>query len=383
MFVSFVLRQLEEPRAEERLKAIRTLCTAFVERAMGKEECAIVERGLLLATRDPSPDVRLAMAEILAPCDFAPEDVIHFLSHDAEHIAAVVCQHSPILSDEALMLLAERCDEEVTSAIAQRHVVSPLVANALVEHGGAETALALLQNPGAAILKEDVFHIAKKHGMDAGLRDFLMSRDDLPLVLRHELLICTINALQDSPLLTGTLSRKKLDALMLDAFERSAILLIRYAEDEELVDYILMLRESGLLTPHFFVRAICQGKVRFLNEVLAQLTGHKARRVYDILARGSKGALIALLAKTGLPEECQLAVRLAVGLLRELGNERISEPEHFAQKLSSKLAKAFEGDTSPEAARLKAILQQFAAENKLEELKTQRFPLREYIGSAA
>ena len=389
MFVSFVLRQLTDPDTQERVKAVRTLSRAFAEGMLGSEERAMVEKGLLLATRDKSPDVRLAMAETLGHSELAPEEVVHFLSRDSDHIACVVVEKSPLISDAELILLAESSDEPVCLAMAKREVVSPHVASALIANASARTALTLLQNMGAAILKEDVFLIAKQHGHDAALRDFLMSRDDLPLVLRHELLLCTITALSQSPLLTQTLSAKKIDALMIDAFERSAMLLMRHADNQELVDYIMILRKGGLLTPQFFVRAVCQGQVRFMNEVLAQLSNQKPHRVYHILSKGNKGALVALLSRTGLPEECQLAVRLAIGLLRELGQTRISDPAEFAHCLSSRLAAAYaeqaRGKQASDAGsdRLAAILRRFAAEYSRDDLSAQRFPYRERIGSAA
>jgi uncharacterized protein (DUF2336 family) len=167
------------------------------------------------------------------------------------------------------------------------------------------------------------------------------------------------------------------------------MLLMRHADNQELVDYIMILRKGGLLTPQFFVRAVCQGQVRFMNEVLAQLSNQKPHRVYHILSKGNKGALVALLSRTGLPEECQLAVRLAIGLLRELGQTRISDPAEFAHCLSSRLAAAYaeqaRGKQASDAGidRLAAILRRFAAEYSRDDLSAQRFPYRERIGSAA
>lgn len=383
MFLTFVLRQLGDEQVCERVKAARTLAKALVEDALSPEEKVFVEKSLLLATRDGSPEVRLALAEVLGPSENAPEQVIYFLSRDADHIASVVVEHSPLISDAELILLAESTEEQVTEAIARRAVVSPAVSNALIAHCGAPTALALLQNSGAAILKEDVFLLARKHGDDAMLRDHLMTRDDLPVILRHQLLMCTINALQGSPLLRTTMSQKKVEALLFEAFERAAIALMRNCNDDELAEYIMALRKDELLTSQFFVRAVCQGQVRFLNEVLAQLTGQKSRRVYHILSRGSLSALSSLLKQSGLPQECQLVVRFALDLLRQLGNTRIEDPAEFARVMTENIVTQFEEEELEGTDRLLAILRRFAAEAAMDEVRGQRFPWQLRLGTEA
>ena len=73
---------------------------------------------------DPSPKVRLALAESIADAEDVPRALVLPLAHDQPQIACQIISRSPILSELDLVDLAGRGDSVTRVLIASRFIVS-------------------------------------------------------------------------------------------------------------------------------------------------------------------------------------------------------------------------------------------------------------------
>lgn len=96
-------------------------------------------------------EARVHVAKLLAPLARAPGTVVVKLANDTIEVAEPLLQFSNVLSDDDLIDIATNQTEAHRVAIARRQGVAERVGDAIVEHGGTESAIHLVQNNNAEI----------------------------------------------------------------------------------------------------------------------------------------------------------------------------------------------------------------------------------------
>ncbi len=170
MIVAAFLRWVETARAQERAKAANALARAYLQSQMSTEERQAARVAMTYLLDDPSPQVRLALAEVLASDPRAPRGLMVSLSEDQPEIASTVILLSPVLTDADLVDIAGRGTVETRALVAARGTVSVAVSAALAEIGDACELEVLLENPGARITPFTLKRIAERHGRDQRIR---------------------------------------------------------------------------------------------------------------------------------------------------------------------------------------------------------------------
>jgi uncharacterized protein (DUF2336 family) len=168
-----------------RADAAHALARAFLVSPLAPEEREEVEAALTVLLDDPAVEVRLALADILAPSEHAPQHIILTLAADKDAVAALVAEHSPLILDSELVDMVATRSEQIQTAIARRPFLSRSVSAAIAEVSTAAACETLLANPGARILRFSLDRIVSRHGQSPSLRLALLERDDLPIEIRH------------------------------------------------------------------------------------------------------------------------------------------------------------------------------------------------------
>ncbi len=249
---------------------------------------------------DPSPRVRLALAEGLADSDAAPRGVMISLAEDQPEIAAVAILRSPVLTDMDLVDIAGRGNAETRALVAARPSLSCVVAAALAEIGDAGEVCVLLENPSAGISRLTLRRIAERHGADDDVRALLLPRADLPATVRQILVGHVTEALTGSDFVRAAIGARRVERLAREAGAAASIAITGTAAPEEVPALVEQLREAGRLTPAFLMHALCVGRTDFFASVVVALSGLEERRVRAILATGRFHAVRALLESIGL-----------------------------------------------------------------------------------
>ncbi|WP_157016208.1 DUF2336 domain-containing protein [Mesorhizobium xinjiangense] len=342
MIVQHMLKWIDTARVAERAAAADALARAYVTSQLGFEERCAAEGLLTLLLDDPSPKVRLAIAEPLSLTDRAPLQVIHGLAMDQPEVAAPILALSPMLSDADLI---ERLGETVPAnqrLIASRARVSMELSAAIAELCDAAACMELVANSGAAIASVSFRRMAERHGHAGELRDMLLRDERVPADTRHLLLVMLGEALRASPLVSALMSKQRADRLFHEACSKASLTLIDATDPEEHAALVEHLRIRGDLTTAFVARLVAYGKIDFFGAVLVALTGRPASRIRGILASGRDVAVAATLRAAGMPEASHVAVAAALGLWREVANgKRVAG----AQEVSWLMMKSAEAGT--------------------------------------
>jgi uncharacterized protein (DUF2336 family) len=151
MIVRQFLQWVQTSLPSERAEATSALARAYLHSDLSEEDRLAAEAAMTVLLDDPSPLVRLALAEALGASADAPSTVVLALANDQPEIAEIIAQRSPLMTEAELVDLVGQGNERVQTAIAARVSVSPSLAAAVAEVGCAGACLMLIENPDAAI----------------------------------------------------------------------------------------------------------------------------------------------------------------------------------------------------------------------------------------
>lgn len=334
LIVAAFLRWVETAKAQDRARAANALARAYLKSDMAPEERQAAQMAMTYLLDDPSPQVRLALADVLAPQPGAPRALMVSLAEDQPEIASAVILYSPVLSDADLVDIAGRGTVEARALIAARADVSVGVAAALAEIGDATELEVLLENPGACFTGFTLRRIAERHGHCERIRARLLERDDLGSGVRQLLVQFVTEALAGSGLVIGAIGSRRIERIAREAGDCATISLLADVHGEELSRLTDQLRVAGRLTPAFLMHALCAGRTDFFSAAIVAISGLEERRVRSILATGRFHAVRALLESAGLARDVSPLFVDAVMLWRSLIQSADAfELDHIAHRL--------------------------------------------------
>ncbi|WP_111799542.1 MULTISPECIES: DUF2336 domain-containing protein [Agrobacterium] len=300
VIVQAFLRWSEKAGSTERAKAANALGRAYLHSDMARENRDAAYMAMTYLLDDPSPRVRLALAEALADDPDAPRAILVSLAEDQPEIACTVIARSPVLGEADLVDLAGRGESLTRAFIAARRGLPRGVCAALAEVGDLPETMILLENDDAFITPFSLRRIAERHGCNADIRDLLLCREVLPADTRHLLMARVSEALAGSALVHALIARNRADSIFREAEDSATILIAANVSSPELPALVEHLRQRLELTPALLIHAVCSGRLEFFTAAMVNLSGLDDRKVRAILATGRPHALKALFQSVGL-----------------------------------------------------------------------------------
>jgi uncharacterized protein (DUF2336 family) len=321
LIVHAFLRWVETARAADRAKAASVLARAYARSRIAPDDRRAAEMAMIFLLDDPTPKVRLALAEALADCEDAPRAVILPLAEDQPEIAAHIILRSQLLTDGDLVDLAAKGSDVTRMLIAHRATVSRPVSAALVEVGDVPDVLALLENEGATFSRRSLSRIADRLGHDAEIRALLLDREDLPSDARQALVEKIGTALAGFGLIQAAVGTGRVERITREACDVATIGMAGDVTAAEMPALVEHLRLAGRLTPVFLLHALCTGRVEFFAAAITDLSGQAERRVRSILSHGREAAVRALYETAGLGRDISALFAEATMLWRSEAKE--------------------------------------------------------------
>ena len=301
--------------AGRRAEAASALTRAYLYGNLEADAAWEAKTAILALLDDPAPVVRRAMAEACAASARAPRPLVVALASDQTEVACLVLAASPVLTDADLVDAAAMGCETIRATIAARHHLSHAVAGALAEIGGADTLAVLARNPTARITTGRMLRMVERHGGDAGVREALLARADLPIEVRHAVGARLARTLSDFVTACGWLSPDRSARMSREAGERTVLELCDGAGAAATARIVKHLRGTGQLNAGLILRAILSGQMAFAETAFADLTGLEHARVGTLL-REPRG-IADLHRRAGLAEALLPAVVAALSAWRE------------------------------------------------------------------
>ncbi|MEM1288299.1 MAG: DUF2336 domain-containing protein [Pseudomonadota bacterium] len=124
---------------------------------------------------------KVEFAHKIAPSEYTSADIAERLARDdSAAVAGPVLRHSPVLSDDVLVDIAQVKSQDHMKAISSRETVSEKVTDVLVERGDEDVVRTVASNAGASFSEKGFTRIAEKSHSDAVLASSLFARTDIP-----------------------------------------------------------------------------------------------------------------------------------------------------------------------------------------------------------
>jgi uncharacterized protein (DUF2336 family) len=335
----------------ERAEAASALARAYLHANLPgvlRDDIGVVLAALL---DDPHVAVRRALSEAFAAARGAPRALIVALANDRSEVAAPLLARSPQLTDAELVDCAAAGDDVAQCAIARRPHLGAGPAAALAEVGMRAAALALIDNPRAALTPGSLSRLFERFGADAAIREALSARADLPASLRAEIAIAAAGGALQGPAAGLAGARAARDAAL------AAI--AAGCPDAELAPFVRTLRARGALTVALILRSLLGGGHALFVAALAELTGLSAARSAGLVADPHGAGFVAAAGKADLPRHALPVIRAA---LAAIATRKAGKGKGLDAGLIAAVIRACEGERDPALAPFLALLWRFAAE---------------------
>lgn len=356
MLVQSFLKWSETAKASERARAAAALARAYSVGTMAEDERRAAEAAIAMLIEDPSPKVRIALAQELAETPHAPRALLLALANDQIEVAARVIALSPVFTDGDLVdLVAAGCDT-IQELAAWREPLSVAVCAAIAEVGREAAVIAMLDNSAARIAGISLKRLAERFGDQAEIRARLLERPDLPCALRQALVERLGAALAGFGLARSTVGGERLKRVTEEACRDVTLRLTETVPVREMPALVEHLRITGRLTPAFLMHALCAGNVDFFAAALVSLSGVADRRVRGILIEGREAAMRALYREAGLAPNLVPIFMSATSMWRQASHSgRATVATDVAERLIARHAR--DGERDPAVADLLRLVE--------------------------
>ncbi|HYC15955.1 MAG TPA: DUF2336 domain-containing protein [Pseudolabrys sp.] len=370
MIVRQFLHWVRQAPSGERAEATSALARAYLYSDLSPDDLAAAEGAMIMLLDDPSPLVRLALAEAFASADKAPQVVVDALAADQPDVALPILAQSPLLLEDDLVDLVATGNADVQIAIAGRSQLPRTLAAAIAEVGVAEACLTLLENPDADIALFSVDRIIGRFGHLAPIRENLLARDMLPMAMRQALLSKLSQTLAGFVTARQWLGPEHAEFATKEACEKATVALAADTRYDEVGELVQHLRQSGQLTAGMILRALLSGNVILFEEAIAELSGVPIDRAIAYIHDKNISGFRALYQEAGLPDVAYPAFREALAAMRAgllIGEQ--GGATRLKRRIVERVLGACAHERGDETASLLALLRRFAVEAAREEAR--------------
>src|SRR5256884_7374108 len=283
MIVRQFISWIRTASAGERAEATRSLARAWLISELSTDDRAAAEGALLMLLDDPSPLVRLAMAEVFARSADAPAAIVQALSLDQPSVALPVLEHSPLLIDADLVDIVATGNCETQCAIARRINLPASVGAAIAEVGSAAAALELIENAHAELAPFSWDRIVERHGHLAAIRESMLVLDDPPAATRAALVAKLSDTLAQFVLARNWMSADRVGRIASEARDRSTMNIAARSLGHDMRGLVPHLRATGQLTAGLILRALLSNNLELFDHALAELSDLPQARGFALL----------------------------------------------------------------------------------------------------
>ncbi|MEO1749957.1 MAG: DUF2336 domain-containing protein, partial [Pseudomonadota bacterium] len=301
----------ETADVSKRAAAASALARAYLISDMSFEERCAADAALTDLMDDPSPRVRLSIAEALATSARAPEQVLVALLADRFDIASLIAVRSPRIRETDLIDRVRYGDPRLQVLIAQRSEVGRMLALAIARYAGADAACALIENRNARLCAECRNILVERFADEGQVRALLLELPSLEPLLRYHLLVAVNGALAKGSLVAGLLGEGRAAGTSEAALQPAIVQLLDAVQGADCEAFVDALRADGRLTTALILRVACHGHLDFIGAVVADLSGLSRQMVIDAFASARDSHLRGIFTKAKFSEKVSVVLSLA------------------------------------------------------------------------
>ncbi len=313
-----VIRLLHDKSTVVREETAAKLVADFNGDEITDGERRIAEDILRIMVHDTAIQVRQVLSDNLKDSSMVPRDIASALARDVDTVALPVLEFSKVLTDQDLIDVVRTRDRNKQTAIARRTQVSAEVSDALVEDGGEDVVVTLLENEGADIAERAMQKVLDTYAESEAVKTKMTQRSRLPITVAERLVVMVSDSLKEYLLTHHEVSPDVASNLILQARERATTSWL--ADDAQPMDVETLVRhldENARLTPSIILRALCVGDMTFFEASLARRAGIPVLNAQKLIHDPGGRGLESLLSAADIPENMFSATRVAVEVAHE------------------------------------------------------------------
>lgn len=212
-----LLNLAQEHSSEGRRDLLREVTDLFLKAPADLSDVEVELFGGVIndLVHDMEVEVRAGLAKRLSLSSVAPKSVITMLANDEIEVARPILENSLVLNSETLIRIVKQRNQEHNLAISLRGEIDEATTEALLEQGDDAVLEAVARNPGAELSKKSMRFLVEKSEHNEKLHRPLVSRQDLPPDLQHQMFWWVSNVLRERILsMTENMDRETLDSII-------------------------------------------------------------------------------------------------------------------------------------------------------------------------
>lgn len=282
--------------------------------------------GRLLGTVEM--EVRRHLVEALSRSPASQPDLEARLASDSIEVARPILERSSVVRNPALMDIVIQCAEEHRMAIALRETVSPPLTEALAERGlkGSEDDVleGLIRTEDPVLSRRAMELLVAESKRNGQFQQPLLTQNDLPADLAHEVYWWVAAALRRHILKTFVIDQAVLDPMLERAVKRAVV---EYDDTQSVQSRALQLarrlNELGELTDGFLLRTLRQGRLSLFTAAFAARAKIAFNTVWRIVTDPASESFIVLAKAVDVSRDATASLVIVLG---ELGNAARARP---------------------------------------------------------
>lgn len=282
--------------------------------------------GRLLGTVEM--EVRRYLVDALAQSPASQAELEARLASDSFEVARPILERSSVVRNPALMDIVIQCAEEHRMAIALRETVSPPLTEALAERGlkGSEDDVleGLIRTEDPVLSRRAMELLVAESKRNGQFQQPLLTQNDLPADLAHEVYWWVAAALRRHILKTFVIDQAVLDPMLERAVKRAVV---EYDDTQSVQSRALQLarrlNELGELTDGFLLRTLRQGRLSLFTAAFAARAKIAFNTVWRIVTDPASESLIVLAKAVDVSRDATASLVIVLG---ELGNAARARP---------------------------------------------------------
>lgn len=321
--VKLLTRETVEKAVRGKNVQSRMIAAQQIGRTIRKVELSAADRDfaekiLALICQDVSDIVRRALSVTLQNSPNLPHKIARRLIQDIDSIAVPILMHSPVITDEDLLLVLRSKAAVKVKAIAQRQKLSEHICKAIISFGDSAAVADLATNDSALIEPDTAAEMARIYADDDLIRDAALSRTDMPPAVVQKLITRSAEHIRKALQSSENLSEQISTDIANRTQQRALLHFVgRDWPEQNLIAYVATLKVQGLLTPDIIMRAAGIGDMRFVQIAMAKLAGISIRKAGLLLFDQGPLGRKALCQRAGLSGAQLEFLQSAVNIYRD------------------------------------------------------------------
>ena len=284
-----------------RQKLAKAVASFFDERQLTGAEQDLAGDILLNLVRQAEIDLREALSERLSVQNNIPPELIVYLANDQISVARHVLLHSPVLNDVDLIYIITSKGQDHWQTIAKRDMISPVVADKLIDTGDPGTVLNLIDNQRVNLQKSSMKKLVKFSLKSEELQAPLLRRPEVDAEVAIDLYMLVSEALRKE------LSEKF--QIAEHAIEHAIEDLIHELSNEakglrqttpEMTALAKRFNERKEITSDLMIKTLRRGQVGFFLALFAEKIGLSHEHVVRLIQKDAGKPFVVACRFTGM-----------------------------------------------------------------------------------